>query len=86
LQGLCSECKGDSEKKIRARTEGCQPDVLGDDLVGAVTQVEVNEIGEAGHHSQHRQKTRTQESLVGKKNCLKYHNGWSEAGRRKGYL
>jgi len=60
---LCSECKGDSEKKIRARTEGCQPDVLGDDLFGAVTQVDVNEICEAGHHSQHRQKTKNTRKL-----------------------
>lgn len=33
-----------------------------------------------------KQKARAQESLVGKKNCLKYHNRWSEAGRRKGYF
>lgn len=38
-------------KKTRARSEGCQPDVLGDDPVGAVTQVEVDEVSEAGHHS-----------------------------------
>ena len=40
------------------------PDVLGDDLVGAVAEVEVNEIGEAGHRSQ--AKSRTRQSLVGK--------------------
>ena len=40
------------------------PDVLGDDLVGAIAEVEVNEIGEAGHRSQ--AKSRTRQSLVGK--------------------
>ena len=47
-----------------ARAEGGRPDVLGDDLVGAIAEVEVNEIGEAGHRSQ--AKSRTRESLVGK--------------------
>jgi len=68
--------------KIRARAEGChQPDVLGNDLVGAITQVEVNEIGEAGHQSQHRQKARTQESLVGKKKCLSEVSQWMVRSR-----
>jgi hypothetical protein len=70
----------------RARTEGgCQPDVLCYDLVSAVAEVEVNEIGEAGHISQVESRTR---EIFRREEVVRWlaRGDESGAGRDEGYL